>query len=293
MPTRFGPTPWLRLDQAHGHVAEAIAWPRQPAPWSARTAFPEPIGTAEDLARAIDLLATALCSRLEAAGLGALEVSAIFHRVDEGCPTLSIATAQPLRDPARMARLLREKLDSIDPGFGVEAVVLTAQRTAAIALRQDDMGARTPQSVALVAVIDDLANRLTPEQLWRPAPQASHVPERAATIAPPLAPPLPWPHPPGERPLRLLRPPEPIEATAPVPDDPPIQFRWRGALHRVRAASGPERIGAEWWRRAPESDRFRDYYRVEDQAGARFWLFRTGLPGEAQPPGWFLHGLFG
>jgi protein ImuB len=155
------------------------------------------------------------------------------------------------------------------------------------------MGARTPQSEDLVAVIDDLANRLSPDQLWRPTPQASHVPERAASIAAPLAATAPWPYPPGERPIRLLRPPEPIEAIAPVPDDPPILFRWRGALHRVRAASLPERIGAEWWRRSVIDTRFRDYYRVEDQQGARFWLFRTGLPGSEQPPEWYLHGLFG
>ena len=69
-------------------------------------------------------------------------------------------------------------------------------------------------------------------------------------------------------------------------------FRWRGALHRVRAASGPERIGAEWWRSttAPDPDRLRDYYRVEDQQGGRFWVFRVGLEG---PPRWFLHGVFG
>jgi protein ImuB len=290
---RFGDTPGLRLDQAHGHAAEAIAWPRAPAPWSERLGFVEPIGTPEDLVRTLTLLATTLCARLEAAGLGALKVSAVFHRVDDLRPECAIATAKPLRDPARMARLLGAKLETIDPGFGVEAVVLTAEAVAALAPRQDSMGARTPQSDELIAVLDDLANRLSPDQLWRPAPQASHVPERAAVTAPPLARPAAWPHPPGERPIRLLRPPEPIEATAPVPDDPPILFRWRGALHRVRAASGPERIAAEWWRRSVIDTRFRDYYRVEDQHGARFWLFRTGLPGTAQPPDWYLHGLFG
>jgi protein ImuB len=116
-----------------------------------------------------------------------------------------------------------------------------------------------------------------------------------------------------ERPLRLFRRPEPIEVTAPIPDDPPLQFRWRGALHRVRAASGPERIAAEWWRHAvlpdrpetdrpetdrpetdrPDTDLVRDYYRVEDTAGGRFWMFRTGLNAGGPSARWFLHGLFG
>jgi protein ImuB len=98
--------------------------------------------------------------------------------------------------------------------------------------------------------------------------------------------------------VRLLRRPEPIEATAPVPDDPPILFRWRGVLHRVRAARGPERIAAEWWRRAPDDTReaadfVRDYYSVEDSAGARYWVFRTGRHAGAAGSRWFLHGVFG
>jgi protein ImuB len=96
--------------------------------------------------------------------------------------------------------------------------------------------------------------------------------------------------------VRLFRRPEPIEAMAPVPDDPPIQFRWRGRLHRVRKAEGPERIGEEWWRRPIDEvspAAVRDYYRVEDETGARFWLFRAGLYDPDNPPRWWLHGLFG
>jgi len=286
---RFGPMPRLRLEQAFGTAAEAIAWPHAPAPWSERLAFAEPVGTADDLARALDLLAQALCLRLEAAGLGSLRFVATFFCVDDRRPEIEIATARPLRDAARIERLLGMKLETVDPGFGIEAMVLEACETAPLILAQSTIGSGA-RSDELPSVIDDLANRLTPGQLWRQAPQASHVPERAVKLVEPLAPVMPWPHPPGERPVRLLRPAERIEATAPVPDDPPVLFRWRGALHRVRAASGPERIAAEWWRRSDDSERFRDYYRVEDQSGHRFWLFRTGLAPAAE---WFLHGLFG
>jgi len=289
---RFGGSVALRLDQTLGLAAEAIAWPRAPVPWSERLSFVEPIGTADDLARSLHLLADALCAQLEAAGLGGRRFAAVFFRVDALRPTLEIATSRPLRDPQRVARLLGAQLESVDPGFGIEAMALEAVETAPLALVQATMQGVTA-SEDLEAVIDDLANRLGPERLWRPMPRASHVPERATDVAPPLSSATPWPELPGARPLRLLRPPEQIEATAPVPDDPPILFRWRGALHRVRAASGPERIAAEWWRRSDEDERFRDYYRVEDQQGARFWLFRTGLPGQAQPAEWYLHGLFG
>jgi protein ImuB len=97
--------------------------------------------------------------------------------------------------------------------------------------------------------------------------------------------------------LRLFPRPEPVDGViALTPDDPPSQFRWRGQVRRVRRAEGPERIGEEWWRADIDEvrvDRVRDYYRVEDQTGARFWLFRAGLHQPGQPAGWWLHGLFG
>ena len=131
----------------------------------------------------------------------------------------------------------------------------------------------------------------------RVAPYASHVPERAVQRVPPL--PVRQPSwvddPAAPRPIRLLRRPEEIEVIAPVPDDPPIRFSWRGVAHRVRAAAGPERIAAEWWRgkrsgKRPETDLIRDYYRVEDSDGARFWIFRAGLHAEDRMPRWYLHG---
>jgi protein ImuB len=96
--------------------------------------------------------------------------------------------------------------------------------------------------------------------------------------------------------VRLFRRPEPIEAIALIPDDPPLQFRWRGRTHKVSKAEGPERIGEEWWRGPIEDtapDHVRDYYRVEDEAGARFWIFRAGLYSAETPARWWLHGLFG
>ncbi|HEY5289049.1 MAG TPA: DNA polymerase Y family protein, partial [Caulobacteraceae bacterium] len=133
--------------------------------------------------------------------------------------------------------------------------------------------------------------------VWRAEAFPSHAPERATKRRPPLSPSknAGWD---GERPrpLRLFRRPEPIEVVAPVPDDPPVLFRWRGRAHRVRRAEGPERLGEEWWRRSFETAdplRARDYYQVEDEVGARFWLFRAGLYDASHPPKWWLHGLFG
>ena len=40
--------------------------------------------------------------------------------------------------------------------------------------------------------------------------------------------------------------------------------------------------------------RARDYYRVEDAEGRRYWLFREGLYGDGRggAPEWYVHGLF-
>ncbi|MGE5501762.1 MAG: DUF6504 family protein, partial [Ignavibacteriales bacterium] len=155
-----------------------------------------------------------------------------------------------------------------------------------------------PEGEDLAPLIDRLANRLGEDRVWRAEPFESHVPERSVVRRPPLAPKgtaRPW-DPDRPRPVRLFRRPEPIEAMAPVPDDPPVQFRWRGRLHRVRRAEGPERIGEEWWRKPIDDvspDHVRDYYRVEDEAGGRFWIFRAGLYSPDAPAKWWLHGLFG
>lgn len=291
---RFGPLPGLRLEQALGAAEEPIAWPMPTPPWEETQRFAEPIAAPEDLARTLALLAEALGRRLEGQALGARRFVARFLRVDGAVPMIGIATARPVREAGYVLKLLAAKLETVDPGFGVEAVALEAQALGPLAAAQVEMGGRADAGADLAATLDALIARLGEEAIWRPTALGSHVPERAVGRAPPLTS-VGWPAQLPDRPLRLFTPPEPIEATAAVPDDPPLFFRWRGRLHRVRTAAGPERIAAEWWRRSPDASRpahdfIRDYYRVEDQQGGRFWVFRVGLVGV---PRWFVHGVFG
>jgi len=214
---------------------------------------------------------------------------------------LRIGTALPSREGPRIARLFGPRLETVDPGFGVEVVTLEAQRVEALAARQGQLtNEGCDGGDDLAALVDRLANRLGEDRVWRSAPEESHAPERAVARRPAAETTGAtgagtW-DPGRPRPLRLLRPPEPIEAMAPVPDDPPVVFTWRGIRRRVRRAEGPERIAEEWWRDAacePDAERVRDYYRVEDADGGRFWLFRAGLYAPGQSPRWYLHGLFG
>jgi len=300
---RFGQAALTRLDQALGRSREALTFQRPATPWFARLAFAEPISAPEDMARVTADVTARLCARLESEGQGGRRFEIAFHRVDGKALPLTIGLSLPGRDAVRIAKLFAPRLETVDPGFGVEVVTLMAHDVEPISGRQARLGARSDAALeeGLAPLIDRLTNRLGVERVWRDQPRESHVPELAASRARPLDAPASqaraW-DPRTPRPLRLFRRPEPVEGVmALTPDDPPTQFRWRGRLHRVRRAEGPERIGEEWWKGGIEDvqvDHLRDYYRVEDEAGGRFWLFRVGLYADpAAPPKWWMHGLFG
>jgi protein ImuB len=293
---RFGPTVGRRLDQALGREPEPLSPLHPVPPHSVRIAFAEPIATPDQRAAAVRHLLAALCRSLERTGEGARRIVLAAFRVDRRCEdapqTLTIGTHRPVRDPAALLRLFAEKLDRIDPGPGIEVMTLAAEVAEPLIPAQTDFDRPGQTGAALEELVDRLANRLGEESVLRLVPRQSWLPERGVAPAPPLTAPSeadPWPAD-RVRPVRLLAPPDPVEAMAPVPDDPPLMFRWKGALHRVRFADGPERIEAEWWRRDGEP---RDYYRVEDTDGRRFWLYRQGLYRPGARPQWFLHGVFG
>jgi len=299
---RFGQGALTRLDQALGRSKEALTFRRPPTPWFARLAFAEPISAPEDMARVTGDVAVRLCALLAAKAHGARRFELCFHRLDGKALPLAIGLSLPGHDPARIAKLFAPRLETIDPGFGIEVVTLMAMAVEPISQRQARLDAERDVTVAegLSPLIDRLTNRLGEDRVWRATPVESHVPERSVGRARPLAAPAEvraWDRT-APRPTRLFRRPEPVEAVmALTPDDPPTQFRWRGQVHRVRRAEGPERIGEEWWTGDIDdvrTDHLRDYYRVEDEAGSRFWLFRIGLYGDPdRAPTWWLHGLFG
>jgi protein ImuB len=293
---RFGPEIGRRLDQALGRLAEPVDPIRATELVEVRRVFGEPIGAPETIARYTGKLVETLCAELEQRGLGARQLDLLFHRVDNTLQGIRVGTAQPVRDVRRLTRLLCDRIESVDPGFGIEIMVLVAIQAEPLRDRQTISSLVEVPEADVSDLIDVLANRIGEHRLCRFAPVQSDVPERSVARVPPLAPETgatwegDWPRPP-----RLLARPEPIETMALLPDNPPMWFTWRGIRRRVRRAEGPERIRGEWWKRDAELTAVRDYFRVEDETGERFWLFRAG-DGEHTETGtqnWFLHGIFG
>jgi protein ImuB len=286
MVRRFGHAAALRLDQAFGHVFEPISPIIPEETLSQRLAFAEPIGRLEDLERMTARLATKLCRKLEKRSLGIRRLDLILRRTDRRDAALRVGTARATRDAPHLARLFDEQLGTVDPGFGIDEAVLVASRTEPLEERQVGV----EDGADLGRLVDRLGARLGQSRVYRLASIESRIPERSVKRIPALAPPtgVTWPAR-LPRPSRLLDPPEPVAAMALVPDHPPVSFVWRRVRHRVRQADGPERVLGEWWISDREMAAMRDYYRIETETGARFWLFRDAPAADGGR--WWLHGL--
>lgn len=329
---RFGPEIYDRLDALFERSAPISPKFEAPA-FVAERRFAEGIVQRDDIEATILALSYDLCGMLARHGEGARQLDVSLFRVDGVVKHIDAGTSRPLRDPVAMARLFRERIESIgeeglDTGYGFDVIRLAALSAERLDQSQPTWDAAGAEEADLADLIDRLGARFGLSRVTRLVPQDTHVPERAAqavaaaskqaaaskarSLLPsggrlalgdpssasmqeerrvlqsqPLAAKNPAAFP--ERPIRLLQPPEPIETMAGLPDSPPIRFRWRRVLHQVAAIEGPERIAPEWWKSTLPT---RDYFRAEDTAGQRFWLFREGLYQDVAEPRWFMHGLF-
>jgi len=301
---RFGDETTDKLARLLGKADSRIT-PRRPLPALAvERRFAEPIAK---VAFALDIL-TALAGEtaqiLESRSNGGRRFIARFFRSDGAVRDIMVETGLPTRDPAILERLFRERVDAladpIDPGFGFDMIRLGVAQLEPIAPTQLQLEGGSVADKEVAGLIDRLSIRLGRNRVRRFIPRDTHIPEQAELALPAIEAPVTaaWKEPPeGEppmRPIHLFDPPQPIEVIgASVPDGPPARFRWRRTLHEIIHYEGPERIAPLWWRMAQGEGLTRDYFRIEDVRGRRFWIFRHGLYGtERQNPGWYMHGLF-
>jgi protein ImuB len=292
---RFGSTLLTRLDQALGRLPEPFDPIIAQDPPAVTLRFAEPIGSAEAIGQALDDAMARLVRDLGKAGIAARLLRLVCTRVDNVRQEVRIGTARATRDGVHLLRLLKPRIEAIDPGFGIERIDLIAARVEPLgAVPVEGELAGKPAIPDLAPLIDRLAGRLGARRLYRVSALESDVPERSIRRTGPLSPTAKWPD--WPRPVRFLPRPEPIQGVvALLPDQPPRRFTWRGRSYRVARADGPERIHGEWWRRRAEAEAVRDYFAVEDDAGRRFWVFRKGDGVDARTGdlSWWMQGMFG
>ncbi len=300
---RFGAELTARLERTTGSQDIGIT-PRRPLPACVvERHSAEPIADMDTVLAILAGLASQAARMLEGRGEGGRAFEAAFLRTDGAVRRIAVTTGRPLRDPKALMRLLSERFDSLeealDPGFGFDIIRLGVIASEALAPAQASLDGRLVEEDEVADLIDRLGARFGREAVRRLARVDTHIPERSARTLPASTAPTngsgwgaPDPGMPPARPLYLFGRPQPIETLAEVPDGPPLRFRWRRVLHEIARAEGPERIAPEWWREADDA-LTRDYYRVEDSTGRRFWVFREGQYGEGGlSPRWFIHGTF-
>ena len=309
------------LDRLTGRKAEPLTARANEPPPRALLRLEEPVTHEEAAGQALERLIPLLVGQLAERHLGARRLVLTGFRVDGSVAEADVATSIPSREPKHLQRLLEGKA-ALDPGFGFDAFALEACLTEPLGAAQDSLVEAPDPSGDIARLVDRLNVKLGADKVRRPVAHESHVPERASGWAPALLPspsvegksraaPQGWgrasssrpPRSPsasspslnGEgRPQRLLDRPEAIDVIYATPEGAPRRFVWRRQVHDIARFEGPERIAPEWWRERSTA-RLRDYYRIEDGDGRRYWIFREGIAGDRRggAPSWFVHGLFG
>lgn len=289
---RFGGTLLSRLDQALGYEKEHRVYLIPLDAYQAHLPCLEPISTATAIKIALQKLLEMLCDRLSREGKGIRKAYFKCYRVDGKVVQIAIGTNRSSCRIPHLFKLFELQIPSLAPGLGIELFVLEASKVEEIAPHQDRLWMDDQLAEAdrgLIELLDRIAGKLGASTICRYLPQAHYWPELSIKVASSLAdqPDISW-RTDRPRPMQLLSRPQPIEVMVPVPDYPPLRFSYQNQVHTVKRADGPERIERAWWL---ESGEHRDYYRVEDENGCRYWIFRLGhySVGKSQ---WFIHGFF-
>ena len=288
---RFGIDILEKLDQALG-FKETIINPVQPiTPYEERLPCLEPIVTATGIKIALKRLLEIVCNRLQQEQKGLRQLIFKCYRVDGKVQEINVGTNRATHNSNHLFKLLEIKIETIEPDLGIEIFILQANRIEDVSPIQEKLWQRNAglDDINLSELLDRLANKFGSHHIHRYLPDEHYWPERSIKSAVSLLdkPSTSWKTN-KPRPLHLLPNPAAIEVTAPIPDYPPMLFRYKGKLHKIKKADGPERIEQEWWL---QQGQHRDYYYVEDEEGHRYWLFRLGHYTDSRYQ-WFLHGFF-
>ena len=289
---RFGRSFIQKLDKALGHEQETLDPIHPVDSWQERLPSPEPIITATGIEIALNQLLDTLCTRLKNESKGLRIALFKGYRIDGKIEQVEIATNRPSYNVRHLFKLFEIRLSSIEPALGIDLFMLEAKKVENVSPMQEKLWEKSSGlgNIGLSELLDRLSGKLGSDHIHRYVPDEHYWPERSVKPAASLHEELTtgWKAD-RPRPIQLLRTPELIDVTAPIPDYPPMLFRYKGKLHKIIKADGPERIEPEWWL---HQGQHRDYYCVEDEEGCRYWLFRLGHYDEEKTYQWFIHGYF-
>lgn len=289
---RFGQSFLQKIDQAFGYEEEYIEPVIPVAPFQERLPCFEPVATRAGIEIALQQLLELLCNRLVKEGKGIRVAIFKCYRIDAHIQQIAISTGRPSTHVQHLFKLFELRIQDIEPGLGIELFVLEAPKVEEVnplqmAAWKTAAGLHHPE---LSELLDRISGKFGASVIHRYVPDEHYWPERSIKLAASLdeQPAAQWvAHKP--RPTMLLPHPEPVQVTAPVPDYPPMNFRYKGKLHTIVKADGPERIEQEWWL---QQGQHRDYYYVEDTDGCRYWIFRLGHYDANKTYSWYIHGFF-
>jgi len=282
------------LDRLTDRKDEPLTAVPREVPPRAALRLEEPATHPEAASQALERLIPKLVRELQERHLGARRLSLLGYRVDGSVAAASVATSIASRDAKHLQRLLIDKAATLDPEFGFDAFALQAEWTEELGAAQESLVEERSSERELARLVDRLTVKLGPRRVRRPQAEESHLPERTSGWISALQKSEQIELPQVRRPQRLLDRAEAIDVIYATPEGMPRRFVWRRAVHDIARVEGPERIAPEWWRE-PSTARLRDYYRVEDEAGRRYWIYREGVIGDGRGglPRWYIHGLFG
>lgn len=289
---RFGQHIILRIAQTLGEVEESFTPIYLTQPHEERLPCLEPIVTRTGIDIALERLLHTLCNRLRKEGKGLRTAYFRCYRTDSSAQGIEISTSRASHHEEHLIHLFSIKLDTLEPKSGIELFVLEATKVEDYAPVQESFWESSGRldDEKLSQLIDRIGSRFGAHVIHRYLPAEHHLPERsykkAASLTEQKS--IEW-RTDKCRPIQVLPTPESVEVTAPIPDYPPMNFRYQGKLHIIKKADGPERIEQEWWIQEGEH---RDYYAVEDEDGGRYWIFRSGHYTGDNRQQWFLHGFF-
>lgn len=285
---RFGSTLLCRLDQTFHQAEEPLTPWRPPAPHRASRILTEPISTICAVEYVLRDLLQEICRRLEKNHLGSRHMDLACYRVDGIVERCEIRTSKPTRSIPHLMRLFESTLGTLRSGFGFETFVLSVLDIERLAPMQLCLLQTSPvkDESSFDALVDRLGMKLGFQEVNRIRVCESFLPEHAMEFRPataPMAVSAEWPAY-RVRPVRLIDPPIRIGVSILIPGESPVQFFIGHRKRRIVRSEGPERLTAEWWRDKTSCWDTRDYYRIEDDQGFRFWIFHDSSEH------WFLHG---